>query len=390
MNLLLVSSIFFVVTILFATSPPSLKKKKPRHRKNRLRDKEAPAEVRLLPELFPLIFRPIFDTLKLKRTFADPLKQYRLVSKYWHDCLSGDMMRHVIMAHPRTAALLVKRTFRTDGPFYSSLLITGKQHLQATACARKLLVNAKDTSVFKIFSELSGLCEVGLSNHAFEKLLVEACANKSLTAPLIGDEMFHEINHSVLFEHLMHTLHSQYSLHLIPPHQILLLCFLEDMSSPIQYGKVLTFVVRQTMHAYRCAKGEGLKSLLSALNQTVLPRSQSNALFAIFGYVLFLAALIGDKEALEFFNLDYEAARQTSPESVILVNVIESVHLGIVPNYPLTELAHAESALDSRSYQPDYELDNDLLRVRCLEIIADGGVSETIKTLVHDNIYSRL
>lgn len=375
--------------MIFTAIVPSKKRRQSGRRRPKRRANAEP-ELRLFPEFFPLIFQYIFDGLKTNRTFKNPLKQYRLVSKYWCKCLDDDVMRQVMMSHPKTAAILVKKYFRTDGPFYFSLLLTGKPYLQGTLCARKLLVNAKNISVFQVLSKFTGLSDCALSDQAYATLLTEAHANGSLTAPLVYDYLFPDPKRSALRDHIALTLHSEYSLHKIPTPQILLLCFLEDMLNPFDYSFIFEYIARQTMHAYRNGDGADLKFLMIALNQTDLPRMISTAMYATFSYVMLVAAMIGDIELLSFFDMDYEATRRIDITSVPIVDLIESVHRGREPFFPHKDLALALHLLTIRTYANDYGFDRELLKARCKAIIDDNHVSGNIKVAIMDSIFSKL
>lgn len=371
--------------------PGGKKARKPRHRHRKQANNNGICHFDLPPELFTAIFQHIFDDMKTARSLSDPLMQYKLVSRYWYQCLCNDLMRHAIMSHPNMAAILVKRAYRTDGPFYFPLFQRCQHLLSQVETSRKLLVNARNVTAFMLFADMDGLMEYALGQNAYTNLIAHAVHNGTLTAPLVPNEI--TFDRKAIRNHVAMTLNAHYCLDQLPPQQILLLCFLEDMRNPIYYSFIFEFINRQAMYAFRNGQGEGLSLLMVTLNQTRLPRMRSNMLYAIFDLVLLLAALMGDRKLLDFFNLDYEAARQADGNdepTFGLLTAIESVHRGREPFYPFAELKHADMILDARSYTPDYMFDSDALRARCNQILAGEHVEEHIKQLVVEKILNML
>jgi len=106
-------------------------------------------------EIFVLIFSHLFDSIKTAKARKDPLHYYRYVSSHWRFALTTPEFQTLTRSHPRSALILLKKTYLVRKNFNLDLLKACKTLIDVDS-ARKILVNTSSSGVFAHLSD--GLC----------------------------------------------------------------------------------------------------------------------------------------------------------------------------------------------------------------------------------------
>jgi hypothetical protein len=321
---------------------------------------------------------------------------YMLVSKTWYKYFQSDDFIQHMWRHPRMALLKLKLSHDIERNGNLALFHACKALIDVET-SRKLILRARNPVAFEHLWSVPILSATRLSTKAYMRLLNNAVNKGVLNGPIFSRRTseFKNNPRTAIEDRIGKIVSSPKLLCAgICLTQLLKLAFLDDMHDPNNLTLPFQYLDHVLAVAYHKNQGGSVKKILDDVRLVFLPYRRDNLLYVCVEYRMLLAAYIGEREYLQFINLDYQAISQmcttlTKDEEQILC-ALKSVQDGQREVFPVEFLGLAQQLLEFHKSDGPLGFDTEQIVARSTKILNDPDVSNEIKRIVFENLYSGL